>query len=102
LLTFETAPFFCVHPVYCHKLAPAIFLLSVNMSRFGIKVMHRKELNYFTPQHILFGLLRRKRLAEHMACMRVSVEKCEGKDRLKDLDVDGRIILKWITQDGSV
>jgi hypothetical protein len=33
-------------------------------------------------------------LAGHVACMRVSVAKLEGKNRLEDLDVDGRIILK--------
>ena len=67
--------------------------------------LHNEQLNdlYFSPNIICVIKSRRMRWAGHVARMgerrricRVLVGKPEGKNHLKDLGVDGRIILKLI------
>jgi len=65
--------------------------------------LHKEELYDLYSSAVLFGRSRRMRLAGHVARMadrrgpyRVLVERPEGNNHLEDLDVDGRMILKWI------
>ena len=67
--------------------------------------LHNEELRYLysLPNIVRVVKSRRMRWAGHVACMgegrgvqRVLVGKPEGKRPLEHLDVDGRIILRWI------
>ena len=69
--------------------------------------MHNEELNdlYCSPNILRVIKSRRMRWAGHVARMgeergayRVLVGKSEGKNHWGDLDVDGRIILGWISR----
>jgi hypothetical protein len=65
--------------------------------------LNKEELYDLYSSTILFGRSRKMRLVEHVARMadrrgpyRVLVERPERNNQLEDLDVDGRMILKWI------
>ena len=69
--------------------------------------LHNEQLSdlYFLPNIVRVVKSRRMRWAGHVARMgegrgvhRVLVGKPEGKNHWRDPDVDGRIILKWISR----
>jgi hypothetical protein len=70
----------------------------------GWKRVHEELYSLYASPIIIWVInLRRTRLAEHVARMgelrhaySILVGKLEGKRSLKDLDVDGKIILEWI------
>jgi len=73
--------------------------------------LHNEELNdmYSSPSSVRVIKSRRMKWAGHVARMgertalhRVLVGKPEGKNRLVDPDVDGRIILRWIFEKWGV
>jgi hypothetical protein len=40
----------------------------------------------------------RMKWAGHVAHIKLWLEKCKGRDHLENLAIDGRIMLKWISE----
>jgi hypothetical protein len=71
----------------------------------GWRSLHNAQLQnlYISPNIIRVIKSRRIRWVEHVICIgemrnayKILVRKPEGKSPLKDLGIDGRIILEWI------